>query len=100
MFKIETKGLDIIGIKSLKPLRDDFMKNLEEDGEEAVMQLIRAVAKGELSLMEDVRYLAMLVGPQMLITLQSVVSHIFYKEKLLSEDEKEVAMRMLDICIY
>lgn len=97
---IEVKGLNIVEIKGLKSLRDEFMKKFEEDGEETVMQLIRAVAKGELSLMEDVRYLVMLLGPQMLITLQSVVNHIFYKEKTLSEDEKTAALGILDICIH
>lgn len=61
MFEIEAIGLDTNGIRGIKPAHDDFVRALNENGEDAIAKLAKAVVSGQLQI-EDVEYLIKLTG--------------------------------------
>jgi hypothetical protein len=87
MLKIEAKGLDISGIKGIKPAHDDFVNALSTNNKEVIEELIEAVATGLLK-KEDVEYLIKLTGYGTRIVICETISDLLAN---LPEDEDRIA---------
>ena len=61
MFEIEAIGLDTNGIKGIKTAHDDFVKALDENGDEAITKLAEAIIGDQLQV-KEVEYLIKLTG--------------------------------------